>query len=321
MAQIPNNRMKIDLLDNGLHSLWRGIEAYESAKTADDIWSFKDAIMFIHHGIELLMKQILANHSEYLVFDDLSDSTVSKQKQANKQGVGVFFLPKPPKSVTYLNAIRRVEAFINPADLDDDLVSALEKLNSLRNQIEHYAVDLEKQDVTKLLGKIHEPLLNLLDSQLGGIREKQPAPVIKAWEGITSIMEIAIAAEKRVADIAARFNGQLIEGNLFAKDIPIQLPIVRQVYQGKRWKIDDHAVEVDVLAESDTGNWVVEVKASRSLQGASFLQVKYSAHSLNATPWLVFTGVATERNLQLAHELGVLLTDSPRLDSLEKLLK
>ena len=100
MSHDPN-RMKIALRDNGLHSLWKGIAAYESAKADDDdVWSFKDAIMFMHHGVELLMKQILVNHSEYLVIEDLSESTVKKQKQANEEGIGVFSLQRPPLEIS-----------------------------------------------------------------------------------------------------------------------------------------------------------------------------------------------------------------------------
>jgi hypothetical protein len=55
--------------------------------------------MYVHHGVELLMKQILVQHSEYLLFDDLGDATLKKQKQANKEQTGVFQLEKPPRTV------------------------------------------------------------------------------------------------------------------------------------------------------------------------------------------------------------------------------
>lgn len=313
--------MKIALRENGLHSLWKGIAAYESAKTDNDVWSFKDAIMFIHHGVELLMKQILVNHSEYLVFEDLSESTVKKQKQANEEGCGVFFIQKPPRSVTYSNAIRRVEAFIAPPELEESLVSRLDRLNNLRNQIEHYAIDIDKQDVTTLLGKIHEPLLSLLDAQLGGIRETQSVPVIKAWKSIHSVMERAIAAENRIAALVAKFSGQVIRGDLFAINGQMKLPEVTQVFQGKQWKVGDLSFEVDVVAESESCTWVVEVKASQRLRRETFHMVRSNALTLNATPWLVFTGTANEKNIQEARSLGVLLTDGPRLDALEDIIQ
>jgi hypothetical protein len=321
MSHDPN-RVKIELRDNGLHSLWKGIAAYESAKTDDaDVWIFKDAIMFIHHGVELLMKQILVNHSEYLVFEDLSETTVKKQKQAKKEKIGVFSLLKPPRSVTYSNAIRRVEAFIAPPELDVSLIDRLDELNNLRNQIEHYAVDIDKQDVTELLGKIHEPLLALLDSQLGGIRKAQPVPVIKAWESMTSGMERGIAAENRVAEIAACFVGQVVKEDLFTTDHQVTLPRVVQVQQGSRWEDSDREFEIDVVVESDSEKWAVEVKASQRLRRETFHQIKSIAHTVNATPWLVFLGSSTAQDVRSAHELGVLLTDGIQLDALEQLVK
>lgn len=321
MSNPSNDRVKIALRENGLHSLWKGIAAYEIAKKDNDnVWSFKDAIMFIHHGVELLMKQILVNHSEYLIFEDLSDSTVKKQKVANEEGVGVFFLPRAPRTVTYSNAIRRVEAFLSPKELDEALVSRLDELNSLRNQIEHYAVDLDKQEVTTLLGKIREPLLDLLDTQLGGIRESQPVQVIKAWESITSGMERGLAAEKRVAAVVARFKGQTIKGEIFTTDSSITLPVVFEVHQSRQWTIGETRFETDVFAEGDESKWVAEVKASQRLQREAFYRVKFNAHLLNATPWLVFMGVATDSNKQIARSLGVFLTDGPKLIELEELL-
>src|SRR5260370_17722797 len=106
----------------------------------------KDTIMFLHQSIELLMKEMLVQHSPYLIFEELKDIP-KKQKEANKKGIGIFFIDNPPKSVTYEAAISRVEAFINPPELDDNLKQNLEKLNRQRNQLKHYAIDGDKQKV------------------------------------------------------------------------------------------------------------------------------------------------------------------------------
>jgi len=80
----------ISLRENGLHSLWRGIESYGTYDRNQDKLMLKDAIMFLHHGVELLMKEILIKHSPFLIFEDLRDAA-TKQKQADELGLGIFF--------------------------------------------------------------------------------------------------------------------------------------------------------------------------------------------------------------------------------------
>ncbi len=82
--------IKISLRENGEHSFKRSLEFYKAYERTHDQMLLKDAIIFLHHGIELLMKEVLIRHSPYLIFEDLKD-VPSKQKDADKQGVGIFF--------------------------------------------------------------------------------------------------------------------------------------------------------------------------------------------------------------------------------------
>src|SRR5436190_18867553 len=112
----------------------RGLECYREYDRTSNQMLLKEAIMFLHHGIELLMKEMLVQHNQYLIFEDLKDLP-RKQKEANEKGIGIFLIKNPPKSVTYDVAIKRVEAFINPPQLDENLMDNLESLNRLRNQL------------------------------------------------------------------------------------------------------------------------------------------------------------------------------------------
>src|SRR5436190_6878664 len=138
-------KFKISLRENGEHSFKRSLESYKEYERTNDQMLLKDTIMFLHQSVELLTKQMLVNHSPYLIFEDLRDIP-KKQKEANKQGIGIFYLDKPPRSVTYEVAIDRVEAFLNPPELDDNLKENLDKLNRLRNQLEHYEIDADRDE-------------------------------------------------------------------------------------------------------------------------------------------------------------------------------
>jgi hypothetical protein len=154
----------VNLESNGLHSLQRGIESYHTFQRGYDYWLLKESVMFLNHGIELLMKELLARQSEYLIFEDLSE-TATKQIKATREGKSVFDAEGPPKTVTFDEAIRRVAAFINPPELTDELQRNLRMLNKLRNKIEHYEVLLDGQTVGQLIDAIQQPLHDLLASR------------------------------------------------------------------------------------------------------------------------------------------------------------
>jgi hypothetical protein len=87
----------MSLRENGLHSFGRGLKSYDEYLSSHNPILLKDTIIFLHHGIELLMKQILVQHSEYLIFDDL-DIASKKQIDADRRGINVFDLDQPPIS-------------------------------------------------------------------------------------------------------------------------------------------------------------------------------------------------------------------------------
>jgi hypothetical protein len=156
------SKFKISLLENGIHSLNKGLDTlsqYEKDEKNDE-FKLKEAIMFLHHGIELILKQILINHGgEYLIFDNIGNDTIKKIIDAKNKGVSVFNLEKPIHTITYLDAIQRVKAFIDTVDLSKDALDTnLIELNKIRNNIEHYGIEAEKEKVDHLIFKIRNPI-------------------------------------------------------------------------------------------------------------------------------------------------------------------
>src|SRR5690242_12115936 len=97
---MAKDKFQISLRENGEHSFKRSLESYREYEKTEDQMLLKDTIMFLHQSIELLMKEMLVRHSPYLIFDELKDIP-RKQIEANKKGIGIFFIDKPPRSVTY----------------------------------------------------------------------------------------------------------------------------------------------------------------------------------------------------------------------------
>lgn len=161
-----NDEFRITLLENGIHSLERGFESVDKyLRKEEDEFLLKEAILFIHHGIELLLKQLLVQESRFLIFSDLG-SVVRRQREANQKGVDIFGLEKPPHTISYPEAIERVDAFLDVPELTHQLQRDLRELNQLRNRLEHYAIKTDKVKTVRLLSKIRVPLLRLFEAQI-----------------------------------------------------------------------------------------------------------------------------------------------------------
>ncbi len=178
---------KITLLQNGVHSLERGFQRFDEYLREDDDFLLKEAIMFIHHGIELLLKQLLAQANEFLIFSDLRQ-VVRKQQQAKKQGLHLLDLEDPPHTVTYLDAIERVDAFLDVPEFDARLQKALRELNRWRNMLEHYAIEADREAILRILADIRVPLLAVFKAHIPDF-EQEARTLIENWEKFELIAE------------------------------------------------------------------------------------------------------------------------------------
>lgn len=193
-----NKKFTITLKENGVHSLEKGLKVFtDFEKVSGQSILLKEAIMFLHHGIELLMKQVLVEkNSEYLIYSDIDSETVKKVISARKQGVSVFNLPKPVHTATYEQVIDRVEAFVDNPAIQENLKTWLVELNRLRNQIEHYAIDKEEKEVKDLIIKIRNPLLKFFEQSLLDFSKKDIEKVTKQWSEVKKFIDTDAIVEK-----------------------------------------------------------------------------------------------------------------------------
>jgi hypothetical protein len=182
-----------------------------------------------------------------------------KQKQADKLGVDIFAATPPPKTVTFEESINRVDAFIKPDELDEKLRDHLTKLNQLRNQLEHYAIEVDEETIIRLLAALHDPLLNLFDSQIGGIRQSQTPRIKQIWDKIETSAKFYSVLEEEVYNVMTRFQGQKVPGRLFGSEEDIVLPIFDRILPNATLSRQDIRYHVDIFAENNDKSWVVEV--------------------------------------------------------------
>ena len=320
---------KITLKENGLHSYWQGIDLYAEYLQSQDKMQLRDAIMFLHHGVELLMKQILVSKSEFLIFTSLNEAA-AKQKKADDLGTNIFVLENPPKTITYTEAIARVEAFIKPPQLNDDLTTGLTRLNSIRNQLEHYAIETDLDQSIKLLASLHQPLLDLFEAQIGGVLRTQTRATRRAWRTVQDRADFASRLEAEVADVMTAFAGQTVPGRLFGLDGQLTLPSFSQVLADAALP---HARGVgyrpDLVGEGEHTTWIVDVagtgarlldRSGRMRAYRNFYVRAPGAQTGPVTLWLVVFADLEDRVRETARDLGILLTTGPQLYELKDLL-
>ncbi len=163
---MSRRQTKINLIENGIHSLYKGISQLERYKQrGNSRFDLKDSIVSIHHSVELLMKQILIEENELLIFDNLTKYH-NQYKNAKEQNIDVFSLQKPPYTISFDEAVSRVKSFKSPRKLDEQLVDKLKELNQLRNRIEHYEIEMDKDIVETLIAYIINPLLDLFRTHI-----------------------------------------------------------------------------------------------------------------------------------------------------------
>jgi len=323
---VSNSKFKISLRENGEHSFKKSLESYSDYDKTKDQMLLKDTIMFLHNGIELLMKEMLVQHSEYLIYEELKDIHV-KQKEARIKGIGIFYIDYPPKSVTYEVAIKRVDAFINPPELDDSLLQNLTRLNRLRNQLEHYAIDADKEEVVRILEAIHKPILNLFENHLGPLTQLQTPQINQTWQNINHSFEAFKQKNHEVCELVKKFNGQKVPGSLLGVDGEVILPKFNRVSENYLIHLQRDTgpmlLEIDILAESsstdDGTRWIVETKLRRPR-----IETVYRVHSFgqltNSVSWLVaFDKVSPSMRLE-AKNLKVMITGLDEFEELKKLV-
>jgi hypothetical protein len=147
-------RFKITLKENGIHSLNKGLELFSKYNTSNikNQFDLRDSILFINNGIELLLKEILVNKvGEHIIFSRLDDSLFKKISQSKLESKSIFDIPNPPNTITFLQAIQRIKALVEYPKLENSLEEAFEKLNSYRNNLQHYGINKTIDEIVSIL--------------------------------------------------------------------------------------------------------------------------------------------------------------------------
>ena len=136
------SQLNLNLYENAIDSIKHAIEHY----TIDPVEKrrYKYAILHLSQGVALLLKERLTREHPNLIYTNVSDEG---------------------KTVDIETTISRLEK-IAKVDLTSARGVILE-LASLRNQLEHFAVDISQQQADSIIGRIVPFIVSFVRDELG----------------------------------------------------------------------------------------------------------------------------------------------------------
>lgn len=143
--------MKYSLLKNGTDSLkvvFKNSENYYLSRFQKD-YLLKDSIIFLNHGIEILFKYILREKNPAFMFSNLEKYMFAAEKMKKLNASNIFEIDPNLKTVTLMEALRRIE-YLCYIHVPEDLKGITTYFNKFRNQIMHYGIDLNEDEVREL---------------------------------------------------------------------------------------------------------------------------------------------------------------------------
>ena len=161
--------MKIGMLENGMDSLERGFQSYlQYKKDSDgknpvlqDYLLLKQAVLNTHHGVEILLKYIVQQKSEFLIIKEIDKNYrkayIEMQKNAMVSVFNTSYASKI-RTITYEDAIDRAKDLCN-VQFGPDVEKKLKALNDYRNSLTHAEIDVDD----KLIENLFDGLLLDLD--------------------------------------------------------------------------------------------------------------------------------------------------------------
>jgi hypothetical protein len=318
--------LRIGLLENCYHSLKRGYELWGEGQRKQDAWLLKEAIIWIHHGIELGIKQLLVQTNEYLVFEDV-DKAVKQLTNLRKQNPAVSVLDlfeqeNPAFSVSFHKAVERAAVMLNLDDLSErsKLRTNIDELTKYRNKIVHYSISIDFDRIVVLLSETMNDFLGLLETTIKDdnfsniyIKEIRQASLPLTQRFLLLEKE----AITRIENLMNYFNCQKVPGYLFGANEDITLPKFKSINQAFKPQLENRRFYLDIKAETENKEvWIVEVKLSSMLPSGyydSFSKLTYLKSK--------FMAIKEELNISDVKNWFVSLNERSSLFSMMKVLE
>jgi hypothetical protein len=168
-------QLQLNLYENAIDSIKHAIEHYTDDPIAER--RYKYAILHLAQGVTLLLKERLSKEHPNFIFKEVH----------NSEG-------KTVDVATVILRLRKI-ATIDLGDFED----AINDLVKVRNIIEHYAVDLSKQEADNIIGRIVPMMADFVRTEFH--RDFQREVTSEIWDAMMKIQDYRRAAIQTALDI------------------------------------------------------------------------------------------------------------------------
>lgn len=183
--------MKFSLISNGADSLSKARESIERFAELEYQFAYhhlKDALIFLNHGTEMLLKHILSSKNESLIFDNLKEYIEAKEElfklrkspkgetEESARYKNIFDVPKGKKlkTVSFISAIERVH-YLCDINITDQFKDSVYYINNYRNKITHHTIELtptEERELATRLKAVFDQVVDFFMSNIPDLLEK-----------------------------------------------------------------------------------------------------------------------------------------------------
>lgn len=147
--------MNYSLLKNGVDSLKASHSClndfYDNHDYGDHF--IKDAIIFMNHANEILLKYLLKNKNEALLFKNNSKYQSAKEKMLRLGLKSIFEADPELETVNITYALKRVSSNCG-VNINEDFKKTIMYLSKKRNEIMHYELTLSLESMVELVGQL-----------------------------------------------------------------------------------------------------------------------------------------------------------------------
>jgi hypothetical protein len=163
--------MKIDLRENGIHSLVEALKAFRKFHEKPDdpnvVFVLKDAILRAHHALETLFKKALSQYNSVLLLEKdhkIGDFVESYQKFLRGD---LDTELDESRTINLKETIERLKK-LGFLKIDEKgyalFFEAVEKLDRYRNRLQHFSLSADPDVIARILGIALPRAIDLLDS-------------------------------------------------------------------------------------------------------------------------------------------------------------
>jgi hypothetical protein len=172
--------VKLNFLESGMDSLQKGfsyLNEYEQlqfnlstkSRSKKRLFFLKDAVLMIQHGIEILFKQLIKKHNEYLLFSQIDENVKKAFKERNTKGQKSVFegqFKHKLHTVSFAESIERLK-MLPKVIMPSSLEKKVKELELYRNIIMHAEPHLDEVEINLTFDGLANELDNFFYRYIG----------------------------------------------------------------------------------------------------------------------------------------------------------